>query len=148
MILRTISPSAAFRVDFNICFAAHGLDCAWNGVPNLRFVFGTQPPRHYGDRCTPQLCHLPSPFASSMVHCTGCGREFSASGYTSHVTHTKSRICHAAYINQLDSLALEEDDSDLDDDTGPQNFLGDSFGNSNDMDFGWPDSDDEQLSGM
>ena len=83
-----------------------------------------------------------------MVHCIGCGREFSASGYTSHVTHTKSRICCAAYINQLDSLALEEDDSDLDDDAGPQNFLGDFFGNSDDMDFGWPDSDDEQLSGM
>jgi hypothetical protein len=43
---------------------------------------------------------------------------------------------------------LEEDNSDLDDNAGPQNFLGDFFGNNNDMDFGWLDSDDEQLSGM
>ena len=36
-----------------------------------------------------------------MVQCTGCYRHFSASGYSSHVTHTLNEVCRVAYCNAL-----------------------------------------------
>ena len=51
-----------------------------------------------------------------MVYCTGCGREFTASGYTSHVARTLNSACHTAYSQEMD--ALQGEDSNCDGHTG------------------------------
>jgi hypothetical protein len=61
-----------------------------------------------------------------MVHCSGCHSNFSVSGYTHHLRHTKSFACAAAYRAQL--VEIEEDDNDI------PAFSGDLFGNYEDDD--------------
>jgi hypothetical protein len=59
-----------------------------------------------------------------MVQCTGCYRDFSASGYTFHVTRTINTVCRATYRSQLGSRLQHDelddndnnDNNDLDDD--------------------------------
>ena len=49
-----------------------------------------------------------------MVYCTGCDREFTASGYSSHVTCTLNLACHAAYSQEMDALQGEDSDGHTD----------------------------------
>ena len=48
-----------------------------------------------GQRCSEGLG------VGTMVQCAGCRRNFSASGYTSHVTRTLNEVCRAVHQNTL-----------------------------------------------
>lgn len=63
-----------------------------------------------------------------MVHCAGCNRDFTASGYTSHIRRTTRAPCHAIHHRVLADLALDDDSES---DVEPQNFVGDFFGDYN-----------------
>jgi hypothetical protein len=71
------------------------------------------------------------------IHCAGCHRAFSISGYSSHVRRTRSSFCIAAYqarlrdANDVESAEEEDDDMDV--------FSGDFFGDYDKDDFEWPD---------
>jgi hypothetical protein len=91
-----------------------------------------------------------------MVHCTGCHRSFTVSGYTLHVQRTRSSVCVAAYHAQLnhgDNVdTMDEDELDEDDETPDEDnhdvetpFSGDFFGVYQDDDFDWPDDEDEGM---
>ena len=77
-----------------------------------------------------------------MVQCTGCNREFSASGFTRHVNSTTTAVCRATYNN----LFVPSDDvggNDIDMENTGGNFEGDFFGpNYEQADFGWLEGDE------
>jgi hypothetical protein len=78
-----------------------------------------------------------------MVLCMGCNREFSATGYTMHVAHTRTSLCHAAHNSHLASLVNDNGDIDIDvDPTGSQIFEGDVFGEYAEDDFDWPEDEE------
>ena len=64
-----------------------------------------------------------------MVQCAGCYRNFSASGYTSHVTRTLNEVCRAVYRNTLrhEDFNDELDGIDPDDFEGKFSAGGESF---------------------
>jgi hypothetical protein len=78
-----------------------------------------------------------------MVHCAGCHRSFTISGYTLHVQRTGSSACISAYhaqLGNLDDVDEERDDVEV--------FSGDFFGDYQDADFDWPDDEQEPVEGM
>ena len=78
----------------------------------------------------------------------GCYRNFSASGYTSHVTRTLNKVCRAVYHTQLRSLQ-DDDFEDFDDDLGVQHHV--NFNDDFDDDLGALQCDDstwEDLDGI
>lgn len=82
-----------------------------------------------------------------MVLCTGCNREFSTSGFTSHVILTRTAVCRAAYRKlSIPSNYVGDDDVDMES-TGSENFEGDLYGQYEQADFDWPDGD-ETIIGM
>jgi hypothetical protein len=87
-----------------------------------------------------------------MVHCTGCHRSFTVSGYTFHVQRTGSSACVAAYHAQLDNTDnIDEECNENGDDNANDNlevFTGDFFGNYQDDDFDWPEDEQDQAGGM
>jgi hypothetical protein len=74
-----------------------------------------------------------------MIHCTGCHCSFSVSGYTLHIQRTGTHACIAAYHAQVGNMENmnEEDDDDV------EAFSGDFFGDYQDVDFDWPDDEQE-----
>ena len=64
----------------------------------------------------------------------GCYRNFSSSGYTSHVTRTLNKVCRAVYHTQLRSLPDDDFDDfdDFDDDLSTQHH--DDFNDDEDVD--------------
>jgi hypothetical protein len=74
-----------------------------------------------------------------MVLCTGCNREFSASGYTTHVARTGTSFCCAVYNSRLAFLVDCNVDNDIDmDHTGSWTFEDDLFGEYEEGNFDWP----------
>ena len=73
-----------------------------------------------------------------MVLCTGCNREFSTSGFTTHIRRTTTAICRAAHLNPFNHAGDNDIDMEY---TGSRNFEGDYFGNYEQADFGWPEDD-------
>lgn len=74
-----------------------------------------------------------------MVHCAGCHRSFSVSGYTLHVQRTGTSACIAAYHAQAGDIDEERNDGEA--------FSGDFFGDYQDGDFDWPDDEQEPAEG-
>ncbi|KAF8327510.1 hypothetical protein F5887DRAFT_924744 [Amanita rubescens] len=96
----------------------------------------------------------------------GCDRDFSSSGYTSHVTRTTSTVCRTAYRDYVGAMQDGDDTSDMELDSanpptfqddflepeddeitsfGPRTFRHDFFGEYLDEDLDWPDDMDEPL---
>ena len=75
-----------------------------------------------------------------MVHCIGCRRNFTVSGYTLHIQRTKASACTAAYRAQINHT----DDVD---NTVAEEFSGDFFGDYQEDDFDWPDNEQEPAQG-
>jgi hypothetical protein len=77
-----------------------------------------------------------------MVLCPGCNREFSTSGFITHVHRTTTAVCRAAYHN-IFTPSDHVGDNDIDmEHTGSENFEGDYFGNYEQADFSWPEDDE------
>ena len=77
-----------------------------------------------------------------MVLCTGCNREFSASGFTRHVNTTTTTVCRATYHNAFVPDRVADNDVDMEN-TGSGNFDGDFFGLHYEQgDFGWLEEDE------
>ena len=87
----------------------------------------------------PPTAHIRIPPYISMVQCAGCNRDFTASGYTSHIRHTTRAPCHAIHHSVLADLAL---DDNSDSDAEPPSFAGDFFGDYN---VDWPDDEEEEV---
>ena len=86
------------------------------------------------------------PFGNESLHymvlCTGCNREFSASGFTRHVNTTTTAVCRATYHNAFVPDRVADNDVDMED-TGSGNFDGDFFGPHYEQgDFGWLEEDE------
>ena len=80
-----------------------------------------------------------------MVLCTGCNREFSATGYMMHAACTRTSLCHAAHNSRLAFLLNHNDDIDIDvDATGSRIFEGDVFGEYTEDDFDWPKDEESE----
>jgi hypothetical protein len=76
-----------------------------------------------------------------MVHCTGCNREFSASGFTRHVNSMTTAVCRATYNNLIPSDDVGDNDIDMENTGG--NFEGDFFGPDYEQaEFGWLEGDE------
>ena len=78
-----------------------------------------------------------------MVLCTGCNREFSASGFTTHVNRTTTAVCWASRNLFVPYDHIDIDDNDIDmEDTDPRQFAGDFYGHYEQADFGWLEGDE------
>ncbi|KAF8703639.1 hypothetical protein AX14_014179 [Amanita brunnescens Koide BX004] len=77
-----------------------------------------------------------------MVLFPGCNREFSTSGFITHVHHTTTAVCRAVYHN-IFTPSDHVGDNDIDmEHTGSENFEGDYFGNYEQADFSWLEDDE------
>jgi hypothetical protein len=77
-----------------------------------------------------------------MIHCTGCHRGFTVSGYTLHIQRTRTAACIAAYHAEVDNMDLTEDGNNA------EVFRGDFFGDYQREDFDWPDDEQGPAEGI